>query len=230
MFYIIASPRPSGGHGGFSISIVCYDETLERYPWLEPPVDIKPGEYGKCGWEDEYSALPETMKSSEGSPSSSSLSENLQQMFLEEVPEFYVALDEKTFLSARVNRRTNWLEMTAIDDEDGKGDISYSTEDGIVALIGDAAHAMTPSMGEGCNTALESAVKLVDGISSIMERKGESECSGDTLSEGFSRYGSDRPKECIPIQLASAARNVLRKAVLNTTPTSKDVFLHPKTS
>mmetsp|Transcript_20685 Transcript_20685/g.31383 ORF Transcript_20685/g.31383 Transcript_20685/m.31383 type:complete len:86 (-) Transcript_20685:26-283(-) len=85
-------------------------------------------------------------------------------------------------------------------------------------------------MGEGCNTALESAVKLVDGISSIMERKGESECSGDTLSEGFSRYGSDRPKECIPIQLASAARNVLRKAVLNTTPTSKDVFLHPKTS
>lgn len=217
MFYIIASPRPSGG---YSISMVCYDETLERYPWLTPPADMKPGDYGKSGWEDDYSAMPESMKSG------SDLSQHLQTLFLEEIPEFYERLDKETFLSARVNRRTTWLQMTA---EDGK-EISYSTEDGLVALIGDAAHAMTPSMGDGCNCALESAVKLVDSVSAAMAKKGESACSVETLCDGFAKYGLARPKECIPIQEASAARNIMKKEVKNTTPTPKDPFLSPKTS
>ena len=34
MFYIIAAPIPTGE---LSVSMVCYDETLERYPWLAPP-------------------------------------------------------------------------------------------------------------------------------------------------------------------------------------------------
>lgn len=218
MFYIIASSRP-GASGGYSITMVCYDETLERYPWLAPPADVKPGNYGKFGWEDFFSALPEAMKSQ------GTLSENLEQMFLQEVPEFYDALDKEIFTSARVNRRITWLQMSA---KDGKN-VTYSTEDGLVALIGDAAHAMTPAMGEGCPTALESAVKLVDRVSSIMEQKGESSCSADTLNEGFAQYGLDRPKECFPIQEASASRTVLKKEVKvkikNTPRTPKDVFL-----
>jgi 2-polyprenyl-6-methoxyphenol hydroxylase-like FAD-dependent oxidoreductase len=99
--------------------------------------------------------------------------------------------------------------MSAIDGNK----VAYSTVDGKIALIGDAAHAMTPSMGEGCNTALVSAVKLVDSISSVMGEQGESTCSVDTLSEGFVRYGSTRPTECIPVQEESQARNVFRKAV-----------------
>jgi flavin-dependent dehydrogenase len=91
--------------------------------------------------------------------------------------------------------------------------VAYSTVDGKVALIGDAAHAMTPSMGEGCNTALVSAVKLVDSISSVMGEKGESTCSVDTLSEGFISYGLTRPNDCIPVQEESQARNVFRKVV-----------------
>lgn len=74
--------------------------------------------------------------------------------------------------------------MTWLDYGDGD-DISFSTEDGFVALIGDAAHAMTPSMGEGCNCALESAVRLVDGVSSAMKERDESSCSLASLSEAF---------------------------------------------
>ena len=58
MFYIIAASRPSGG---LSISMVCYDETLERYPWLEPPSHKESGDFNECSWDDQYSALPETM-------------------------------------------------------------------------------------------------------------------------------------------------------------------------
>ena len=38
MFYIIVSPLPTHG---ISISMVCYDDTLVRYPWLAPPKDDK---------------------------------------------------------------------------------------------------------------------------------------------------------------------------------------------
>ena len=70
---------------------------------------------------------------------------------------------------------------------------------------------MTPSMGEGVNTAMESAVKLVDSISDVMKQKGESICNTSTLSEGFIQYGLARPNECIPIVEASAARNIMKK-------------------
>lgn len=132
MFYIIASGRPSGG---YSISMVCYDETLERYPWLAPPADMKSGEYGSGGWEDEYSALPESMKGE------SELSHQLELLFQKEVPEFYKILDKESFASARVNRRTTWLKVSG----DGGEKVSYSTGDGEIALIGDACHAMVSS-------------------------------------------------------------------------------------
>ena len=70
---------------------------------------------------------------------------------------------------------------------------------------------MTPSMGEGANTAMESAVKLVDFISSVMKQKRESSCSIDTLNEGFIQYGLERPKEVIPTVQASAARSTMKK-------------------
>ena len=186
MFYIIASPLPSEG---MSISMVCYDETLEKYPWLAPADSMKLG-----GWEDEYSALPEGMKSK------SELSQHLEDLFKDTVPYFYDILDKDTFSTARINRRVTWLENS-----------TYSTDDGRIALIGDSAHAMTPSMGEGANTAMESAVKLVDFISSVMKQKRESSCSIDTLNEGFIQYGLERPKEVIPTVQASAARSTMKK-------------------
>ena len=48
-----------------------------------------------------------------------------------------------------------------METQDGKAiDRIYASADAHVLLIGDAAHTMTRSMGEGCNyTLLESAVK-----------------------------------------------------------------------
>eukprot|EP00956_Cyclotella_meneghiniana_P024677 scaffold49857_cov71-Cyclotella_meneghiniana.AAC.9 len=194
MFYIIVSPRESE-EAGFSLSMVCYDETLVRYPWLEPPTK------SSRGWEDEYSAMPAGLKSSK------SLAENLELLFQEELPAFYKVLDNNAFQSARVNRRVTWVKYTPGDE----GEVTYATKHGRAALIGDAAHAMTPSMGEGCNCALESASRLVESVRLVMEKRGESVCSIESLSEGFLMYGSSRPKEVMPIQEQSAMRNHLTK-------------------
>ena len=118
--------------------------------------------------------------------------------------------------------------MTWLDYGDGD-DISFSTEDGFVALIGDAAHAMTPSMGEGCNCALESTVRLVDGVSSAMKERDEATCRLAVLREAFRQYGVTRPAEVIPIQQGSAARSNTNKTAKKTTPAPKDQSLHSKT-
>ena len=194
-FYVIASPRPEIDQG-LSISLVCYDQTLEKYPWLAPPADMKIGDYGKGGWEDEYSALPGSVKAED------CLTDKLRKLFQDELPAFYSAIkDDEIFQTARINRRVTWLKMNS---EEG----SYSTQDGMVALIGDAAHAMTPAMGEGCNTAMGSAVNLVDNIKAVMEKEGEGECSLNALSDAFIQYGRSRPAEMKPVQEASAARNM----------------------
>lgn len=57
MFYIIALPVPSGE---LSISMVCYDETIGKYPWLQPPADMDLDAYGLGGWKDEVSVLPKS--------------------------------------------------------------------------------------------------------------------------------------------------------------------------
>lgn len=197
MFYIIASQISTGG---MSISMVCFDQTVEKYPWLEPPTDMKLEDYGKGGWEDEHSAIPSGCESDSGLK----LSDQLEQLFQEVIPGFHAVLDKEAYKNARINRRVSWLQMKVGDE--GK-DVSYSTNDGLVALIGDAAHAMTPSMGEGGNCAMESAVKLVDAIASKMEEKEEAICTIETMSEAFVQYGLSRPKEVQPIQEMSAARN-----------------------
>ena len=192
MFYIIVSPLPTHG---ISISMVCYDDTLERYPWLAPSSERVDGYHS---WENEYSALPA------GLHTDNELAQNLERLFEETVPAFFQLLDKECFSTARINRRVGWIKMV-------QDNPSYSTEDGRIALVGDSIHAMTPSLGEGANTAMESSVKLVDCVSEIMKEKGESTCSIESLNEGFIKYGIDRPGECIPIVEASAARSKLKK-------------------
>jgi len=45
-------------------------------------------------------------------------------------------------------------------------------------VIGDAAHADTPTMGDGWTTSMESNVKLADAISSAMKEK-------ETIAVGY---------------------------------------------
>ena len=239
-FYVIASSRPHIDGGGCSISMVCYDEALSNYPWLDPRLHHDEGgeSTDASSWEREYRASSSTSYSAEGdgthaSPVGSSndddgdhdettttatttrsatLSERLRAVFAEEMPAFHMLLDDDVYRTARVNRRTTWLRMSANTIDDGASydgaSARYSTSDGRVALIGDAAHAMTPSMGEGCNVALESAVRLVDDVSAAMREGGKMTCDVDAMSEGFVRYGSSRPCECIPVQMESRARNI----------------------
>merc|ERR1712045_121380 len=148
--------------------------------------------------EDDTSAIPVDVLSSKSDDDTNdnSLSNNLENLFQEVIPEFHALLSKDVYKSARINRRVTWLKTEA---GEGKDEESYSTEDGLVTLIGDAAHAMSPSMGEG-NKAMESAVKLVDAVAAAMEEKEESICTVDTMSEAFRKYGVPRPKEVIPIQ------------------------------
>jgi len=187
-FYIIASPLPNGC--GLSISMIYYDQTLENYPWLTPPIDTK--NYTES-WEVDSSPI--------------TLSAHLKKLFEEEMPAFYAALNNEAFNTAVVRRRVTWLQMEA---EEGKN-VNYSTLGGRVTLIGDSAHAMTPSIGEGCNTALDSAVKLVDAIIATMKEKEETSCTTSTMSLAFMRYGSSRPNECISLQKLSASKSILNK-------------------
>ena len=203
-FYIIASPLPD--NCGVSISMIYYDETLEKYPWLVPPIDTKPTKINGEDWiDDSSSPVVEGIKNIDST--STKLADHLKQLFEKELPALYAVLDGSVFDSAVVKRRVTWLQMEA---ELGK-EVTYSTEDGSISLIGDAAHAMTPSMGEGGNTALESAVKLVDAVVSTMKEKDETSCTTSTMSLAFMRYGSSRPKDCISLQKLSASRNVLKK-------------------
>eukprot|EP00534_Pseudo-nitzschia_fraudulenta_P005051 CAMPEP_0201134708 /NCGR_PEP_ID=MMETSP0850-20130426/52504_1 /ASSEMBLY_ACC=CAM_ASM_000622 /TAXON_ID=183588 /ORGANISM="Pseudo-nitzschia fraudulenta, Strain WWA7" /LENGTH=103 /DNA_ID=CAMNT_0047405697 /DNA_START=48 /DNA_END=356 /DNA_ORIENTATION=- len=102
----------------------------------------------------------------------------MKTLFEEELPALFDLLEEEVFFSAVMRRRATWLQMQA---PEGKT-VTYSCEDGRVSLIGDAAHAMTASIGQGCNTALESAVKLVDSVVEATKERQEASCSVETLS------------------------------------------------
>jgi len=198
LFYIIASPIPTGE---LSISMVCYDETVEKFPWLAPPDDMVPETYGSGGWKDEYSCMPSSEKSN------LALADQLAQLLENEMPAFLAAIGKEAVNTVRINRRVSWLEMTA---DEGKA-VTYSTVDGKITLIGDSAHAVTPSLGEGCNTAMESAVKLMDSILLEMKEKETDSCTTEVLSAAFSSYGLSRPKDCQLIQEKCAASSRMKK-------------------
>jgi 2-polyprenyl-6-methoxyphenol hydroxylase-like FAD-dependent oxidoreductase len=196
MFYIIAAPIPTGE---LSVSMVCYDETLERYPWLSPPDTSTNGTNGR-GWEEEYSARPtsETTDAEDGSNNDNELADKLEQLLEKELPFFLEEIGVECLETARINRRVSWVELS---NNTTNGQVSFATNDGRVALIGDAAHAVVPSQGEGCNLAMQSAASLAEHISPSGETKVP---TVEDLSKAFKKYGTSRPQETEPVQLKSA--------------------------
>jgi hypothetical protein len=177
-FYIIASSRTNRKEDELTICMVINEVALEKYPWLTPPSDLEAVK--DKSWED--------------GDTESALSDQLETLFQEEMPSFYEKMGKSIFQKVpQISDRTSWLKMSAAEGKE----VTYTSEDGRVALIGDAAHAMTPSLGEGCN--LFSAVKLVDCVSTVMKEKGEGTCSVESMGEGLKRYGVMRPKEVQPI-------------------------------
>ena len=191
-FYVIASALPNDR--GMSYTMVYFDQTVEKFPWLEPPKSVTPRNYIE-GWSEDSNG------------GAGNLADQMKALFENELPAIAALLDDDVYRTALVRRRATWLQM---DESDGNP-VTYSSNDGRVSLIGDAAHAMTASIGQGCNTALESAVKLVDSIAETMNEKDETSCTTNTVSMAFTRYGSSRPKECISIQELSASKSTLTK-------------------
>lgn len=188
-FYVLAAPLPDGR---FSVSVVCFDEIKEDYPWLVPREDQQQQhqEQHLDDWEAEYGRD----RTSSSLDDQALLSAKIAKMLKEELPLFYEDIRGMESLStARVNRRTSWLKPLTDNPR-------YSDESGRVALIGDAAHATTPAMGEGCNCALQSAVCLVDSL-------GPGKPTVDSLTKAFIDYGIKRPAQVLPIQLKSASNN-----------------------
>jgi len=202
-FYIIVSALPK--NQSMSLSMVYYDQTVEKYPWLAPPMSGKLVDQYE-GWDGTFKNGGQNSDLENDSTAEHlDLSDQLKQLFEEELPAFSVLLNDEVYRTAVMRRRATWLKMKARDGQM----VTYSSEDGRVSLIGDAAHAMTASTGEGCNTALESCVDLVENVISTMKEKEETSCTVDTMSLAFTRFGTSRPKECISVQELAASKSML---------------------
>jgi len=206
-FYIIASPMPNDT---LSISIVCFDKIVESYPWLQPEGITKTKvrqSFRQSKDRSSVSSWEEDATSFIGSNTNNNkfnkeeLVENLASFFEEEVPFLYSFIGKESLENARINQRTSWLKRKPTK---GKKDVTYTSNCNRVTLIGDAAHAVTPSIGEGGNLALESAVRLIDEIQAEMKAKETTSIDVQLLSDAFGNFGKRRPAETIPIQLHSA--------------------------
>jgi len=140
------------------------------------------------------------------------IDENFQKLIEAEFPHLLVPASCSPRFS--VGKRSSWVEVD-----------SFVACDGRVAFVGDAAHSMVPSLGEGCNTALESAVSLAHHIASAASASACSVSSAD-LSEGLQRYSAVRLPEAQEVQRKSAlaARGMTNAALadLQKKPTKRD--------
>merc|ERR1719213_35326 len=93
---------------------------------------------------------------------------------------------------------------------------------------------MTPSLGEGCNCALESASKLVGALLPLTAAEQVPSCKD--MTQAFLKYGQERPPQVRPLQERSAAGSRFAKTTTKTPdpqaktaePTSKETtFVHP---
>jgi 2-polyprenyl-6-methoxyphenol hydroxylase-like FAD-dependent oxidoreductase len=190
MYYCLAAPLPNGQ---YSVSAIFVDEIKEQHPWLVPEEDREI----TVDWEAEHGIGSST-------EAEASVQEKFAKMIQEDLPSFYKDLNEGDGSTdnrdavastvVRINRRTSWLKPLTDTP-------NYSDATGRVVLVGDSAHAMTPSQGEGCNCALESAASLLE---SLLKKE---DITVDDLTQSFLNYGTKRPSQVVPMQIKSAVAN-----------------------
>ena len=200
-YYCLAAPLPDGQ---YSVSAICFNEIQQEHPWLVPPTvdERKDIDHSDKTWEAEYTQATSLQAEDE-------VQEQFAKMLQDELPLFYKDITNNEYgnnndmeerPAIRINRRTSWLKPL-IDNP------NYTDATGRVALIGDAAHAMTPSKGEGCNCALESAVLLGKELRSKADDASTRSLTVEDITDAFRTYGTRRPPEVIPIQIKSAVAN-----------------------
>eukprot|EP00871_Galdieria_phlegrea_P004104 jgi/Galph1/4695/GphlegSOOS_G3401.1 len=89
---------------------------------------------------------------------------------------------------------------------------------GRVVLIGDAAHAVVPSLGQGANLAFEDALVLANCV----------QLCSDSLPEAFSEFESKRLKRCSLIQEESARQGRLAKMRKDGNLSDEQIFESPQ--
>jgi 2-polyprenyl-6-methoxyphenol hydroxylase-like FAD-dependent oxidoreductase len=117
------------------------------------------------------------------------IDENFQKLVEAEFP--HLLLPATCSPRFSVGKRSSWVEVD-----------SFVACDSRVAFVGDAAHSMVPSLGEGCNTALESAVALAHHVASAAS--GSCSVSSADLSAGLQHYSAVRLPEAQEVQRKSA--------------------------
>uniref|UniRef100_A0A0G4I060 FAD-binding domain-containing protein n=1 Tax=Chromera velia CCMP2878 TaxID=1169474 RepID=A0A0G4I060_9ALVE len=150
------------------------------------------------------------------------------------------SLEELIRKEARRSARASWLEVCSPPSRSGSaeteehsgmncvGEPSLSALGGRVLLLGDSGHAMAPSLGEGCNAALESVSVLqsfIQGKHQIhqngerfpgsKERKLTSRLSTEELSKAFAQFGPERAARVRNIQLRSATASGASGVTIN---------------
>jgi 2-polyprenyl-6-methoxyphenol hydroxylase-like FAD-dependent oxidoreductase len=162
-------------NGMCSTLLVCYEEILAHHPWLAPPAESEDWDLSRFG------------------PGSKGWERSLSDLLRQEVPGLARHVPEHALANAQMHRRFSWLDLRGRFDALG----------GRVALVGDAAHAMTPFIGEGGECALESALELNAALGPHTVNMP----SSGALSDAFRAYGQSRPGAVRPIQEKSATRN-----------------------
>ncbi|EKX33301.1 hypothetical protein GUITHDRAFT_148018 [Guillardia theta CCMP2712] len=159
--------------GTASISWVLFNEILASYPWLQPT------DGNIISWNGESENNETLMRAKE--------------LLGKEFPFLKTAGILDNICDMTISRRVSWIKVE---------DCLNACNDRVV-LIGDAGHCMTPSLGEGCNCALESAARLSEAIQKHLN-EADSAISTDILDRSFKEFGESRLKEVLDVQLRSA--------------------------
>ncbi len=74
---------------------------------------------------------------------------------------------------------------------------------GLVTLVGDAAHPMTPNLGQGGCTALEDAVLLADAAAPFLLRLSPADPTRlRLLADSLRRFEGGRAQRCLPLTVS----------------------------